>query len=70
MMGEPHEEERPRSWEVYSAMPGIDSLYSGASKRTPWLPVDRTTPCPALACMIGTLTYLVRAFRCGGFFTS
>jgi len=35
VMGEPHEEERPRAWEVYSAMPGIDSLYSGLSKRTP-----------------------------------
>ena len=35
MMGEPHSEERPRSWEVYAAMPGIDSLFSGASKRTP-----------------------------------
>eukprot|EP00322_Chrysochromulina_rotalis_P008548 CAMPEP_0115863104 /NCGR_PEP_ID=MMETSP0287-20121206/18522_1 /TAXON_ID=412157 /ORGANISM="Chrysochromulina rotalis, Strain UIO044" /LENGTH=85 /DNA_ID=CAMNT_0003317551 /DNA_START=28 /DNA_END=285 /DNA_ORIENTATION=+ len=34
-MGEPHEEERPASWEVYAAMPGIDSLYSGLSKRTP-----------------------------------
>ena len=35
VMGEPHEEERPRSWEVYSAMPGIDSLHTGLSKRTP-----------------------------------
>ena len=35
MMGEPEEGVRPRSWEVYAGMPGIDSLFSGLSKRTP-----------------------------------
>jgi hypothetical protein len=35
MMGEPEEGVRPRSWEVYSSMHGIDSLFSGLSKRTP-----------------------------------
>lgn len=35
MMGEPAEGTRPRSWEVYAAMPGIDSLFTGLSKRTP-----------------------------------
>ena len=35
MMGEPEEGVRPRSWEVYASMPGIDSLFSGLSKRTP-----------------------------------
>ena len=34
-MGEPTDEARPRSWEVYAAMPGVDSLFSGLSKRTP-----------------------------------
>jgi len=35
VMGEPSELERPRSWEVYASMSGIDSLYTGISKRTP-----------------------------------
>ena len=35
MMEEPAEEQRPRSWEVYAGMPGVDSLFSGLSKRTP-----------------------------------
>ena len=35
MMEEPDADGRARSWEVYAAMPGIDSLYSGLSKRTP-----------------------------------
>ena len=35
MLGEPHEEARQRSWEVYAGMSGIDSLFSGLSKRTP-----------------------------------
>ena len=35
MMDEPDADGRARSWEVYAAMPGIDSLYSGLSKRTP-----------------------------------
>ena len=35
VMGEPNEESRPRSWEVYAGMPGVDSLFSGLSKRTP-----------------------------------
>lgn len=35
MAGEPVPGERPRPWEVYSGLPGIDALYSGASKRTP-----------------------------------
>lgn len=35
MMGEPEEGVRPRSWEVYAGMSGIDSLFSGLSKRTP-----------------------------------
>ena len=35
MMQEPDAGARARSWEVYAAMPGIDSLYSGLSKRTP-----------------------------------
>lgn len=35
MMGEPPEGSRARSWEVYAAMPGVDSLFSGLSKRTP-----------------------------------
>ena len=35
MMGEPEEGVRPRSWEVYAGMPGIDSMFSGLSKRTP-----------------------------------
>eukprot|EP00965_Chrysotila_dentata_P004102 132596-Pleurochrysis_carterae.AAC.4 len=34
MMREPKEGER-RSYEVYTGMPGVDSLYSGLSKRTP-----------------------------------
>ena len=35
MMGEPADGTRERSWEVYAAMSGIDSLFSGLSKRTP-----------------------------------
>ena len=35
MMGEPVEGSRERSWEVYAGMSGIDSLFSGLSKRTP-----------------------------------
>lgn len=35
VMGEPEQEARPRSWEVYSGMSGVDSLFSGLSKRTP-----------------------------------
>ena len=34
-MGEPPVESRPRSWEVYASMQGIDSLFTGLSKRTP-----------------------------------
>jgi hypothetical protein len=34
-MDDPYSESRPRSWEVYSAMAGVDSLFSGLSKRTP-----------------------------------
>lgn len=44
VMGEPHEEERPRSWEVYAAMPGIDSMPSGLSKRTPTGLQAKNTP--------------------------
>ena len=35
VMGEPEEKARPRSWEVYAGMPGVDSLFTGLSKRTP-----------------------------------
>ena len=35
VMGEPPDDARPRSWEVYAGMPGIDALFSGLSKRTP-----------------------------------
>ena len=35
MMGEPNESARQRSWEVYASMSGVDSLFSGLSKRTP-----------------------------------
>ena len=35
MMEEPDDDARPRSWETYAGMPGIDSLFSGLSKRTP-----------------------------------
>ena len=35
MLDEPSAEARSRSWEVYGSMPGMDSLYTGASKRTP-----------------------------------
>jgi hypothetical protein len=35
VMGEPPEESRQRSWEVYAGMSGVDSLFSGLSKRTP-----------------------------------
>ena len=35
MMGEPNDGARHRSWEVYASMSGVDSLFSGLSKRTP-----------------------------------
>ena len=35
MMHEAGEEARQASWEVYAGMPGVDSLFSGLSKRTP-----------------------------------
>ena len=35
MMEEPGPDARQRSYEVYASMPGIDSLFSGLSKRTP-----------------------------------
>ena len=35
VMGEPAEEARPRSWEVYAGLPGVDMQFSGLSKRTP-----------------------------------
>ena len=34
-MGEPEADARKASWEVYAGMPGVDSLFSGLSKRTP-----------------------------------
>ena len=34
-MPEPAADARPKAWEVYAGMPGIDSLYTGLSKRTP-----------------------------------
>mmetsp|Transcript_62561 Transcript_62561/g.104121 ORF Transcript_62561/g.104121 Transcript_62561/m.104121 type:complete len:84 (+) Transcript_62561:38-289(+) len=34
-MPEPKESDRRRPWEVYSDMKGVDSLFSGLSKRTP-----------------------------------
>merc|ERR1712039_869161 len=34
-MPEPKEGDRRRPWEVYSSMGGVDSLFSGLSKRTP-----------------------------------
>ena len=35
MAEEPLEDERPRSWEVYASLPGIDSQPTGVPKRTP-----------------------------------
>merc|ERR1711988_334640 len=35
VMEEPNTDARQRSWEVYASMPGVDSLFSGLSKRTP-----------------------------------
>ena len=35
MMDEPPLDSRPRPWEVYAGMSGVDSLFSGLSKRTP-----------------------------------
>ena len=35
VMDEPSDTARLRSWEVYAAMSGVDSLFSGLSKRTP-----------------------------------
>ena len=35
MMKEPDENSRPKSWEVYAGMPGMNSLYTGLSKRSP-----------------------------------
>ncbi len=35
MMDEPEDGSRPRAWEVYASMHGVDSLFSGLSKRTP-----------------------------------
>ncbi|KAL1515127.1 hypothetical protein AB1Y20_004189 [Prymnesium parvum] len=32
---QPVSEEQARSWSIYASMPGVDSLYSGLSKRTP-----------------------------------
>ena len=32
---EPAPNSRPKGWEVYAGLSGIDSLYSGLSKRTP-----------------------------------
>ena len=34
-MGEPEDGSRPASWEVYANMQGVNSLFSGLSKRTP-----------------------------------
>ena len=35
MTDEPAVDTRARPWEVYAGLSGVDSLYSGLSKRTP-----------------------------------